>query len=671
MLIAPRLIFMDKKSLLYCFGIPLLLLLWSCWQCSRLSSSDAWVIIEWGTAQHSVLTPFSRLYLAGVSVILSLIAVLASAGTVALSFYSTQQARISTEHLVRVFTRCRKMLPLLMATLMTAIGFALVTIMLYELLWLLTLKDTPTLNIKLFGMLIVVTGWLIFMVLSTLFLLKRCYVRMQSQERRVYGGSVTEDEAPGLWHWVRELAQRGQAKVPDNIVVGLFQGFYVTALPLRLETGLRLTGNTLYFPLTLAAFLDKDETAAVIGHELGHFAGQDTAYTLHFAGIYSGMKRSLSHFYQNLKFCGWLERIALYPSLHIGLWFYRRFDETVSRWSRMRELAADSAGARASSPQALASSLLRYTTLEMVLKEPVQRFFDRQLVTTNLVDTLFAVLHEQGRLDVAVALGCRLSHPTDTHPTTRERLEQVQVPLDNALMARASRQVSEADYARLHRLFADLPALCRTLTAQVQNALRANHHAYVEQLQALVARAGDTVEVLLKKSILWGNIALTAVIGLAAGGLLILNSVWGVTFLQFGIVVGGLVIMALICALSSWGMYTRVRQPLLVLHPQAIESYQLSAPLPLEKIEATDTGKYRGQPCLELYWQQAYQPPKCIVGKLLRNFIFDASTRKVIITFPGGFTQGEEGEKMTLGELHTRIRDAITAAWARKRLNEI
>ncbi|TDT58529.1 Zn-dependent protease with chaperone function [Enterobacter sp. AG5470] len=662
---------MDKKSLLYCFGIPLLLFIWSCWQYSRISDSDAWVVIEWGTVSHNILMPLSRRYVAGVSVTLSVIALFASTCAVVLSLYSVRKARISTGQLIHAFTLCRKMLPLIMAALMTAMGFALVSVLLYEFLWLLTIKQTTPLNIKLFGVLLLVIGWLIFMVLSSLFLLKRCYAKIQPQDRNVFGIAMTEQDAPALWRWVRELAQRGQAIMPDNIVVGLFQGFYVTTLPVQLEKGERLTGNTLYFPVTLAAFLDKDEIAAVIGHELGHFSGQDTAYTLHFAGLYSGMKSSLDHFYQNLKFCGWFERIALSPPVHIGVWFYRRFDVTVSGWSRMRELAADAAGARTSTPQALASSLLRCTTLDIELAAPMQRFLDRKLSTTNLVNTLYSGLYKLGALNAEVALGRKLSHPTDHHPTVRERLKQLNVPPDNVLLTRASRQVNEADYLWLQHLLPDFPALCRALTAQVNDELNANHHAYLEQLQEMVAQASDAVVVSLKKGNVWGYIALAMIAGFPACVLFILNRLWGLTFLQFDTVVGGLAAMSIILALGAWAMYQRVRQPLLTLRPQAIESYQLSAPLALSKIEATHVSKFRGQNCIELYWTEGYQPPECIVGRFVHNFIFDTQKRKVIITIPGGMTQGEARENITLGELHTRIREYIGATWARQTLNDL
>ena len=45
-------------------------------------------------------------------------------------------------------------------------------------------------------------------------------------------------------------------------------------------------GRVLYLPLPYMAFLDRAQVSAVIAHELGHFTGEDTGYSLRFAPIY-------------------------------------------------------------------------------------------------------------------------------------------------------------------------------------------------------------------------------------------------------------------------------------------------------------------------------------------------------------------------------------------------
>lgn len=104
------------------------------------------------------------------------------------------------------------------------------------------------------------------------------------------------------------------------------------------------------------ALLDEAETAAVIGHELGHFTGDDTQYSLRFLPLYAGIQNSLGHIANNAQGVSWLDSLVLRPSLDMGVWFLQTFHETVSHWSRIREHAADEREATVSSPAAFASS---------------------------------------------------------------------------------------------------------------------------------------------------------------------------------------------------------------------------------------------------------------------------------------------------------------------------
>ncbi|MCJ2010842.1 M48 family metallopeptidase, partial [Methylobacterium sp. J-092] len=111
----------------------------------------------------------------------------------------------------------------------------------------------------------------------------------------VNGQALNEREAPGLWRLVRELAGRQDALPPDAVIVGLTGGFFVMEGAVRLALdGTILTGRTLYLPAPYLGVLDGRELSAVIGHELAHFAGEDTAYSRRFTPIYAGLQRALA-----------------------------------------------------------------------------------------------------------------------------------------------------------------------------------------------------------------------------------------------------------------------------------------------------------------------------------------------------------------------------------------
>ncbi|WP_419539255.1 M48 family metalloprotease [Methylorubrum populi] len=109
-----------------------------------------------------------------------------------------------------------------------------------------------------------------------------------------------------------------------------------------------------------------DETAAIIAHELAHYAGGDTAYSQRFLPIYAGVGRSLDAVAEGERGSLGLFR----PSLRLGLFVMERFHLAVRHWSRAREFAADAAGAAATSAEAAARALLRYGAVPDASRSP-------------------------------------------------------------------------------------------------------------------------------------------------------------------------------------------------------------------------------------------------------------------------------------------------------------
>lgn len=106
---------------------------------------------------------------------------------------------------------------------------------------------------------------------------------------------VTAADQPQIWEFVSDIAKKLNSRRPDNILLGLEPNFYATAANIRvLGTDLTTRGETLYLSLPLLRLLSKPETTAVIGHELGHFIGDDTGYTLRFVPVYQGLAHGLA-----------------------------------------------------------------------------------------------------------------------------------------------------------------------------------------------------------------------------------------------------------------------------------------------------------------------------------------------------------------------------------------
>ena len=174
----------------------------------------------------------------------------------------------------------------------------------------------------------------------------------------VLGKVISEEAAPELWKFVKEIAARLGATPPNNIIIGLEPNFYVTSADVVVYPGANKQPNeTLYLSLPLMRILSRNELTAVIGHELGHFRGEDTKFSLRFYPIYAGTGQALAAL-ENRSEDG-ARTLALLPAFAILSFFMEQFAQAERTIGRDRELEADKAGASVSSGRALATSLLK------------------------------------------------------------------------------------------------------------------------------------------------------------------------------------------------------------------------------------------------------------------------------------------------------------------------
>lgn len=256
-------------------------------------------------------------------------------------------------------------------------------------------------------------------------------------------------EYPRLGLLVRGIAKTLNARMPDNVVIGLEPAFFATSAPVHTPYGLApLKGQTLHLSLPLMNHFTEGELRAVIGHELGHFTGGDTSYTMRFAPVYLGLAKASEVFAARGRPV--TRFLSLPAKLLIDDLIYA-FSVAERRIGRQREHRADQHGAKVSSPEDIAYSLLKSSLLgsmwssqiETVIQRGMQGRFSRNIVRN------FA---ESVRLDVdrariapllEFALGDSVRHPVDTHPPTEDRLAAFGLNL---------RQICSED-AVLHRFF--------------------------------------------------------------------------------------------------------------------------------------------------------------------------------------------------------------------------
>ena len=360
---------------------------------------------------------------------------------------------------------------------------------------------------------------------------------------------------------------------PDHVVVGLTDGFHVTSGDKVLEPGgQQLTGRTLYLPLPYLPFLRPDEFVAVIGHELAHFSGDDTAYSLRFLPIYAGVGRSLEAIAQGGVDGRGAGSPLLGPALRLGLFVMDQFHHAVRHWSRQREFAADATGAGLSSPEAAARALLRVSALHGPIDEALAAATENPEATSNdLVADVFRHALTRGLDDPSAHLEDEQAHPTDTHPPTRQRLAALGHPPTPDRLADAATVPPREALSGLGAFFADPAALCRAATVDFLDDVRRNAAAYRSHLEAVVAEV-DPEERVLSENFRSAGVFLVAfggIFALVAAGLAVLapntlgtGSDWVVVAAAL---VGGLGLIAYGIVLLRRGV-----RPFLVLRPETL-----------------------------------------------------------------------------------------------------
>jgi Zn-dependent protease with chaperone function len=235
-------------------------------------------------------------------------------------------------------------------------------------------------------------------------------------------------ESPALRARVNQIADQLGAGRPDNIIVGLEPNFYVTSAPVTLVGFEKdLSGTTLYVSLSLMRILSNDELNSVIGHELGHFRGSDTIYSLKFAPTYARLTQALSTLANGAGNASDLGRI---PALAALSAYLNRFAASERSVGRERELIADQAGVSVANAKALATALLKvaifsgnwnWLTTRHIEELGAGRTFTQLSITFTEVSKLASDIDWTDLRDSVAAT--IQSHPTDTHPTFSEGLE--------------------------------------------------------------------------------------------------------------------------------------------------------------------------------------------------------------------------------------------------------
>ncbi|MEO1532033.1 MAG: M48 family metalloprotease, partial [Pseudomonadota bacterium] len=183
---------------------------------------------------------------------------------------------------------------------------------------------------------------------------------------------VGRGEAPALWRLVDDIAGRLGSGRPDTVLIGLEVSAWVASRVVHtpgqdLDSEPEIhVGRALYLSLPMMAALEKEELAAIVAHELGHFRGGDVLHGTRLAPAYQAIETVVDGMEQSrMPFedvpgigpvFGWLFRAPTILCLQLLL---SAFHANLRAINRERELEADRACLEIVPREVAAQCLLR------------------------------------------------------------------------------------------------------------------------------------------------------------------------------------------------------------------------------------------------------------------------------------------------------------------------
>jgi hypothetical protein len=205
----------------------------------------------------------------------------------------------------------------------------------------------------------------------------------------------------------------------------------------------RCNGRTLYLSMSLMRVLAMEEFIAIVGHELGHFRGRDTEYSMRFMPIYVALDGARRELDENRgpantgpALAVVLTALARYPAKALLGMLSSAFHRNVQRISRIREFEADDAATEVAEPRAVATALFKIPLYAKLWDDLIADHIKRIRLGLPAPQRLSRSFDDLSRLLVTpeisealrkYALKSRTEHPYDSHPSSFNRAKTLGV----------------------------------------------------------------------------------------------------------------------------------------------------------------------------------------------------------------------------------------------------
>lgn len=266
---------------------------------------------------------------------------------------------------------------------------------------------------------------------------------------KVHGFTITEQDQPELFKLIKSVSKKINSIFPDNVILTSERDFFVSSSNLRLynhKYDKKIKGNSLCIPLLVFKVLTKDELTGIIGHELAHFSGKDTQYSIKYSKIAGSLKKIFKEFKRLLK------ATLYYEGLEYGLFVIYRFfllmilfpiiflhDNLIKKNilnSKNKELRADKIGSSVcEKKKSFISGLCKFCIYSNIWGSAESEIFNKRKSVktkktltrefTKLLDDYYANFNPEKDLNNIMIF--EMLHPSDTHPSIHARAENLNI----------------------------------------------------------------------------------------------------------------------------------------------------------------------------------------------------------------------------------------------------
>ena len=237
---------------------------------------------------------------------------------------------------------------------------------------------------------------------------------------RVVGKLLAPKDSPQLYEELTAICEKFGTALPNNIVLGVEDNFFVTENELLLNDEEKLTGKTLYVSIFHLKKLDKQEASAIFAHEMAHFSGEDTFFSKKTMPMLAKCDVCFAILNANL---------ITIPASYFLMFFRSIFEISFGKISRMREYRADAMAAEYVGAKALSNGLVKFVFYSQY-RENLEAALYSKNERVESVDFLKKI--DEGVHNFALdysfdgeVLEQAIPHPFDTHPPIYKRIDAV------------------------------------------------------------------------------------------------------------------------------------------------------------------------------------------------------------------------------------------------------